>query len=392
VVVTNKNHHRVLDALAELQQASVLNLAFESSLEREFRLAALDRYRQSIRIACLWAVIFLSIGLAVQWLARLESSWVAEVLRSGGLVLLLFSYFVAPKLYSYAVLQLLAVINGLLAVGLILVLFQGYPPPYDQLFTPVVTFVMLFLFAMIGTSFSVSLLAAVLICVAANGFFYLSGFDSALWLFQSGVLLGGAVLALLVGQRVERTAREMFLQSRLIHLERDALRQVNQALQENSASDQVTNLLNRRAFEDVVTDAWHRAVQAGKPLYLVPMQFICLDVLNRQQGSDRVDDLLRSVARQIGRSLLGGADQVGRISGSRFCVLYAQADSHEAHRRFTLLKRQLCKLSHLKHDAVREAGVEMALELVELNPREDQQPGEALEQLFNRLVPLFHHS
>jgi diguanylate cyclase (GGDEF)-like protein len=171
-------------------------------------------------------------------------------------------------------------------------------------------------------------------------------------------------------------------------MERDELKHLNLKLQNRLASDAVTQLLNRRSFEDAMLDEWSQALQRQSKTYLVPMLIQELKTLNEMRGADAGDDLLRAITRAINQCLFDSSDVAARISGCRFCVLLANASQAEIRRRFTRLKRSLANINAFKdHDLV-AAGVSLHLEVVEVEPDAEIDARDVIDHVFQRLTPL----
>lgn len=92
------------------------------------------------------------------------------------------------------------------------------------------------------------------------------------------------------------------------------------ALQVLSATDALTGLYNRRAFDEHLDREFKRARRAGSPLSLVLFDLDHFKQFNDMLGHPAGDRLLRSVAATM-RGCARGSDHLARIGGDEFAVI-----------------------------------------------------------------------
>ena len=97
-----------------------------------------------------------------------------------------------------------------------------------------------------------------------------------------------------------------------------------------SVRDPLTNLFNRRYFEDQTRVEWRRALRMQ-----VPMSFAMVDIdhfkkFNDSAGHHAGDDALESVARVLRESFKRAGDVVCRFGGEEFAVLLPTTPAHGA--------------------------------------------------------------
>ena len=126
--------------------------------------------------------------------------------------------------------------------------------------------------------------------------------------------LGELKLRLHVASRVTALHRQLFRQAA-------ELEQLNRQLFEQSRTDSLTGLLNRRAFFDCATDAG-QAADAGRPLSAILFDIDHFKRVNDTYGHEMGDRVLAAVAAQA--NITDGA--AGRLGGEEFCVLVPGAD------------------------------------------------------------------
>ena len=109
----------------------------------------------------------------------------------------------------------------------------------------------------------------------------------------------------------------------VIALQRSMTQQyaVEAELQSLAATDALTGLANRRAFDGYLEREWLRAGRDGTSLALLLVDLDRFKVVNDTLGHSAGDDLLRLVADQIDSSIHRATDLVARYGGEEFAVI-----------------------------------------------------------------------
>ena len=129
------------------------------------------------------------------------------------------------------------------------------------------------------------------------------------WLATTGTLLAGGMFVLVV---------------------RDRMTAMVAGLADAAHRDSLTELLNRRGFEEVFDMELERARRAETPLSLIVGDLDRFKRVNDEHGHTGGDAALKRVARAIGNSKRG-FDTAARIGGEEFAVLAANSDEHGAY-------------------------------------------------------------
>src|SRR5260370_28370660 len=90
--------------------------------------------------------------------------------------------------------------------------------------------------------------------------------------------------------------------------------------------DQLTNVLNARAFADGLSQELDRNRRYPRPLALLYMDLDNFKIINDTHGHQTGDAVLRLVADAM-RSSVRHADVVGRLGGDEFAVLMPETDA-----------------------------------------------------------------
>lgn len=98
------------------------------------------------------------------------------------------------------------------------------------------------------------------------------------------------------------------------------LRQLNQALLQESRSDGLTRLANRRAWDEALLQEEERRRRYGQRYGLVVVDLDGFKVINDQQGHQAGDQVLQMAAVQLARQLRG-SDVLARVGGDEFAML-----------------------------------------------------------------------
>jgi len=123
-------------------------------------------------------------------------------------------------------------------------------------------------------------------------------------------------------QRVRRLLRELKLSQQLA--------QANQELEKLAASDSLTQVANRRRFDEYLDREWRRMAREKTPLSLILCDVDFFKSYNDTYGHQAGDECLRQVARAISHSVSRPADLVARYGGEEFAVILPNTEPEGA--------------------------------------------------------------
>ncbi|MEH2198612.1 EAL domain-containing protein [Nostoc sp.] len=115
-------------------------------------------------------------------------------------------------------------------------------------------------------------------------------------------------------------------QSELYH----QLQQANQELQRLACSDGLTQVGNRRCFDDTFNAQWQRLAREQGSLSLILCDVDYFKLYNDTHGHMAGDDALRQVAKAISQTVKRPADLVARYGGEEFAVILPNTDMEGA--------------------------------------------------------------
>ena len=94
--------------------------------------------------------------------------------------------------------------------------------------------------------------------------------------------------------------------------------------------DGLTELANRRRFDEVYALEWQRARRTGEPLSLALLDIDCFKQFNDLYGHPAGDRALRAVARAAGAHMRRPADLAARYGGEELVLLLPDTDAAQA--------------------------------------------------------------
>lgn len=210
---------------------------------------------------------------------------------------------------------------AMVALSAIAIATSAFPDPYfNQHSSYVVIFVMSIIYGMGGLRLPLAMLA----CWSAALFSWLVIWGFGFWL-DWGMYLQYMVLANLVGMllcyMLEQRDRQMFLQARLLELEKGKLDQFSRELARLSREDVLTGLANRRHFNETFQIEWDRARRQQQPLALIFVDIDHFKPFNDTHGHLEGDRVLSEVGRALRSVLRRPGDMAARYGGEEFVVL-----------------------------------------------------------------------
>ena len=143
--------------------------------------------------------------------------------------------------------------------------------------------------------------------------------------------------------------------------------------------DGLTELANRRRFDEVYEREWQRACQSGKPLSLALLDIDAFKQFNDRYGHPAGDRALRSVARTTGAAMHRPGDLAARYGGEELLLLMPETDAQSAHAVAEALRAAIASLA-IPHEASSVAPVlTVSIGGATFDPAGSEQPFELFE-------------
>ncbi|HBD20850.1 MAG TPA: hypothetical protein DC063_12710 [Arenimonas sp.] len=135
-----------------------------------------------------------------------------------------------------------------------------------------------------------------------------------------------------------------------------AQKELEERLREMSATDGLTHIANRRAFDEALVREWERALRSGGPLSVIMADIDFFKRYNDQYGHVAGDACLQQVAAALKAGVRQGGDLVARYGGEEFAVVLPGADEDAARAVAEALRQRVQALA-LPHDGNPATGV-----------------------------------
>jgi diguanylate cyclase (GGDEF)-like protein/PAS domain S-box-containing protein len=111
-----------------------------------------------------------------------------------------------------------------------------------------------------------------------------------------------------------------------------AMHRLNEQLTRLSTTDALTEVGNRRLFDQTLHAEWARAARRGEPVGLLMIDIDHFKEYNDHYGHPAGDACLRQVARRVGEAVRRGGELVARYGGEEFALLMPGASLDDARR------------------------------------------------------------
>ena len=158
-----------------------------------------------------------------------------------------------------------------------------------------------------------------MLCVAALVFlFEVESMDWSLFSLYFGV---AHFVGVANGFVVETKERRLYLQERLIQLEKRQLNNISERMVQLAREDGLTGLANRRHFSDTFLIEWERARRERLPLSVVFIDIDHFKPYNDNHGHLEGDQALVRVAKTVQLMARRAGDLAARYGGEEFVLL-----------------------------------------------------------------------
>ena len=153
--------------------------------------------------------------------------------------------------------------------------------------------------------------------------------DSARRAFEAGAIdyITKPLKWVVLRQRVHWLLKTSWALSQLERVNRE-LEQANQELQQISSIDALTELANRRAFDECLAYEWRHLSRLEAPLGLILCDVDYFKNYNDTLGHPAGDRCLKQVANQLKTAAKRPSDLVARYGGEEFALILPYADLH----------------------------------------------------------------
>lgn len=154
--------------------------------------------------------------------------------------------------------------------------------------------------------------------------------SSADWLLVHRTFTGGCLIGAFLAWLSEKRSRQVFLQTRLLAMEKARSDALAEQMRDMSQHDTLTGLANRRYFDEVLEKEWLRCRRDGTPLSLLFIDVDFFKPFNDHYGHPHGDVCLRMLADTFLAFARRPGDFAGRYGGEEFVLLFPQMSQNAA--------------------------------------------------------------
>jgi len=185
-------------------------------------------------------------------------------------------------------------------------------------------------------------------------------------MFAFALMLGTAVFTLLANFRLEASERRSYLLLLRETLRSQAALHTNEALTLISNTDALTQLANRRRFDQVYASIWSDAASQARAIAVLTIDVDHFKRYNDHFGHLDGDRCLRLIADTM-RQQVRSADVIARLGGEEFIVVLRDADVEVATSAAERVRRAVEELAipHDGRDGQRVVTVSIGVGMVE---------------------------
>jgi diguanylate cyclase (GGDEF)-like protein len=299
----------------------------------KLRPAFLAEQLQQRRLHNRRVLLILTIIFDLFWVAQFKSApeiitlsfWLRAGLMTPAVVafMMLDKYGRIGRFYSPALVTLAVMAGVISAVLLYLTYGSTHTNDSDIHATPLI---------LLGTGLVARLTPREVLATAgiSAGVFILSLFVSpsvpqaeigSLILMDLSIAAGAIVFNL----QLEFRDRRIFLLQTMDAINRAELAARNRGLLQETQTDALTGAANRRCFDDVLGEAWAKAIECGTVMGLIMIDIDHFKLFNDHYGHQGGDECLRMVASTARREVRT-SDLFARYGGEEFAVILPGAD------------------------------------------------------------------
>lgn len=144
------------------------------------------------------------------------------------------------------------------------------------------------------------------------------------WVVAFSAFLNGSfvtIMAIFLSRVIYVTRVREYFSQRMIELQQEKLAHSNNILKRLSYMDFLTDIPNRRFFDEFIAREWKRALREQEMLSLIMVDIDQFKMYNDTFGHQAGDDILLQVATALGSTVKRPGDLIARYGGEEFAVV-----------------------------------------------------------------------
>lgn len=170
-----------------------------------------------------------------------------------------------------------------------------------------------------------------------------------------------------------------------------ALKKANQELERLANLDGLTEVANRRRFDEYLSRNWQEMQQQQAPLSLILCDVDYFKLYNDKYGHQAGDDCLKKIAKAINNAVSPGESLVARYGGEEFAVVLPATDMVGAKAVAVAIRRQVALLKMVHEDSQVSPYVTLSMGVASIIPNHRFSPKQLLLQADNALYKAKQH-
>lgn len=282
---------------------------------------------------------------------------------------IMVAIFLLPRISSPALREWATVIPGVAAAGINGWLCMNSTDPYAAPYLACLATIVMFSNSVVQMRFTTaavlnSLIMAIFVIAAVN-----MPREQLTILVPGALLLACTIILCLYScycqERDERLNWLLHLRERLLLQDLEA---ANLELHEASRSDLLTEVANRRHFDERLPEIWERAKESGAEVALMMIDVDHFKAYNDRYGHPAGDTCLKSVAGALKRRLRGPGDLIARFGGEEFIAVLSDTSLKTAQGAADRIRKGIEGLNILHATSSSDAVVTASIGVTTLRP------------------------
>jgi|GEM_PF-1387460 len=164
-----------------------------------------------------------------------------------------------------------------------------------------------------------------------------------------------------------------------------ALQEAHQKLRILADSDELTQIGNRRRFDEQLNWEWARLRREGLPLSMIMADVDCFKLYNDNYGHQKGDQCLRAIAKAISTQVKRSIDLVARYGGEEFAIILPNTDFSGAIKTAEAINQAVEQLKMPNEASPISDYITISLGVSTMIPKKGEQPDELIRYADNAL-------
>lgn len=338
-----------------------------------------------LRIIAWLMIAFMIILIIVQLIYQDEIEGLPQVLEIAPLVIVIRFIFIAVSICFLIISRLpaspdgITTLHGFYQSGFILLNLTGFAILSGLIHSAITGIASSYIMAMLVSAAFIHLNWSKSILIYSLAWAVMS---FAVWWLQPdwvvafSAFLNGSFatfLALVISRLIYISRVTEFLSQQMIETQKEELAATNGMLKRLSYLDALTNIPNRRYFDEFLSREWRQSVRENAYISSVMIDIDSFKVFNDTFGHQAGDNALVQVATALGKVVKRPGDLVARYGGEEFVVILPDTDQAGASHIAERMRRTIEGLK-INHPYTPSGHLTISLGLACVKPKDGEPP------------------